>query len=119
MKRLNEMIRVAVRQALRESYGEAVEILPDGHYEKGTAYRPRWCYADGRLERDLGYDYFFLSSPPFHGAGDSLPTGKYPCVYNGRACSLYVLNHGGGRQEGLCCYDDDMESKASILDELF
>lgn len=116
--RLRNLIRESVTNVLNENAG-GIEILPDGNYERGTVYRPHFCYADGRLEDDLGEDFFCLSASPARGGGDSLPTGKYPCSYNGKPCTLYVVNMGSGRHHGLCCYDDDMESKARILDQLF
>lgn len=118
-RNLRRIIGQSVRKVLTENISGTIEILPDGNYEKGSCYRPNFCYADGKLEQDLGYDYFYLSACPVHGNGKSLPTGRYECSYNGRPCSLYVMNMGNGRQEGLCCYDDDIESKASILDQLF
>lgn len=121
--RLRNIIKESVRGMLYENGGR-FEIFPDGEYEEGQVFRPEWCYADGKLEDDLGAagstmaDYFYLDTSAARVMGDNMRTGKYECQFNGRPCSLYYMNNGH-RPEGYCCYDDDIEAKARILDMLF
>ena len=93
-------------------------LYPDeGHTE--DMFRPKFCYADGQLEKDLnGFDYFFMEGSAVELASDLstklknygyLGEGKYPCQYNGRNATLYVIEVCG-HTEGLAAYDDDADS---------
>ena len=101
-------------RVITENTDHAYEIFPDGHYEEGQVYRPAFCYADGNLEMDLGSDYFFLEAAAAREL-KGCRMGAYKCQYNGKPCTLYLKND----KQGLCCYDDDIESKAAILDSLW
>lgn len=82
-------------------------------------FRPKFCYADGQLEKDLNdFDYFFMegSAVEFaYGLNTKLKNygylkdGKYHCRFNGRDATLYVIQVGS-HTEGRACYDDDADS---------
>ena len=120
--KLRNIIKESVRGMLYEN-NDRFEIFPDGHPREAELYRPNWCYADGKLEDDLAAagstmaDYFYLDPSASNMLGKNMRTGKYDCQFNGKPCTLYFMNNG--RPSGYCCYDDDIEAKARILDMLF
>lgn len=98
-------------------------IYADGQKRHNGAVRPNFVYADGNIEDDMKKyggqcDYFYLSSSAkkILDAEGYAKEGSYPCVFEGKAATMYVWK-SCGRTEGLCCYDDDVKSKAYIKQE--
>lgn len=88
-----------------------------------NAVRPHFCYADGEIEKDLDRggqcDYFFLSNSAKRilDKEGHAKEGNYPCVFEGKPATLFVWK-SCGRTEGLMCYDDDVDARANIKEEL-
>ena len=99
-------------------------IYADGQKRPKNSIRPAFVYADGNIEKDMAKyggqcDYFFLSASAKRilDKDGYAKVGSYPCVFEGKPVTMYVWN-SCGNTEGLCCYDDDEESKAYIKKEL-
>lgn len=100
-------------------------IYSDDGGADADKFHPHFCYADGKLERDLGSDIFSLDSAAkekmLSKDGMNMKPGQYKCNYNGKPCTLYVSYNTSGRGPsivGLCCYDDDKESREYIKSQL-
>lgn len=72
-----------------------------------------YTYLHGKLEDDAGYDVYLIKNSDLNNLTkrvEDLKTGKYPCYFNNKPCTIYYWESGSNHPHGLVVYDDDTES---------
>lgn len=77
--------------------------------------RLRWTYLHGKLEDDAEYDVYLIKNSDLNinyltKRVENLKTGKYPCHFNNKPCTIYFWITEYNDPHGLVVYDDDIES---------
>jgi hypothetical protein len=74
-----------------------------------------WTYLHGKLEEDAEYDVYLIKNSDLKAdtltkRTEKLKTGKYPCHYKNKPCTIYYWVNEYNDAHGLVVYDDDEKS---------